>query len=732
MKKTLIPTTLALILVSAMFILAIMTSGCTSVHELRGNKDFENLNYASAIAHYNKVPKSKVTRQMRLNRAEAYRSNNQTKLAEAEYRKVTFLPDEDVIRFAEVLMINGKYADARKLIRLKLRANPDDREFQVLLTSCDSLPVYLSPEPEFKVALLPSPINKSGSNFGAAFFKDGIVFASERPSTGKGRQAGWTGQRFLDLFFSTKSQLGEWSEPVALDGKVNTPYHEGIAAFSPDGKTVFFTRNNFLNGRKHEDNKNVNNLQLYYATQDGDAWKSVKPFTYNSRSYSTGHPSMAADGQTLYFISDMPGGYGGTDIYATNFSEGEFSEPVNLGSLINTPGNEMFPSIHPDGSLHFASDGHPGLGGLDIFRATYDGETWGSVVNMRAPLNSSRDDFALVMDESGENGYFSSNRLTEDGTDEIFSFERLIPPLKLHGIVVEEVTRDPIPNAMVSLAHPVTGKVIEIKSGPLGEFSFPIEEDEKYVLVGRKKFYEGDEKNIDTEGVTRPMRTVLELDPIQVRLEGIVKNNQSGKPIANATVTLEDHSDNSLQTATTSPTGEFNFPLNPGTVYTITGSKQGFNDDYESVSTRYIESSEVLYAELGLDSFILGQPIVMENIYYDFDSAVIRTDAALELDKLVKVLNANPTMNIEMGSHTDSRGNDAYNQDLSHRRARSAVAYLIKKGIASSRLTYQGYGESKLVNECSNGAVCSEEDHQLNRRTEFTPTSYRNMTTSLK
>ncbi|MEM0999077.1 MAG: carboxypeptidase regulatory-like domain-containing protein [Bacteroidota bacterium] len=731
MKNTTIaPTLAALILVSALFLIAMLT-GCTSVHELRGDQHYGDLNYARAIEHYEKLDARELSREARLKLADAYRRNNQTKAAEAQYRQLTYLSEggSHHQNFAEVLLINRKYTDARKIIRRQLRAHPDDEDFRRLLASCDSIPVYREPEPEFAVHVLPAPINGEGSNFGTAFYRDGIVFASERPNANVKRKAGWTGQHYLDLFFARKSPLGEWSEPVALDRKLNSPYHEGITAFGPEGEVVFFTRNNFHRGRKRQDQAQINHLQLFFAERTENGWGAVQPFAYNAKSYSTGHPTLAPDGNTLYFVSDMPGGFGGTDIWVTHWAEGEFSEPVNLGPEVNTPGNEMFPNVHPDGTLYFASNGHPGLGGLDIFRAEFADGTWGQIRNLRAPINSSRDDFAFVMDAAGENGYLSSNRNTENGTDEIFSFARRPQPLMVNLIVVNKFTRDPIPGAEVQLVHPLTGEMLSGTTGPLGEFSFPISAEEQYRLEASKVSFLPDVRPFATAGVTKPVLMVLELEPVEVKLEGVVVHTQTNAPIPGARVDLTDHRDRSVRTVVTNDRGEFAFDLEPDAVYTLHSSKKLYNDDYAEVSTLGVTASATVQKTLWMEPFQMGKEFVLEDIYYDFDKWNIRPgDAQPALDRLAITLQNNPEIDIELGSHTDSRGTHSYNRELSHKRAASAVDYLVAQGVARSRMTFRGYGETKLTNRCADGVVCNEAEHQQNRRTTFQVTGIRTAT----
>ncbi len=724
MKNILSPFSIALFIVSSMFFLAFFLSSCTSAEQIKGDREYAQYNYSRAVDHYKKSLTKKNDPKVRLRLADAYIQNNLTQDAEDQFRQIPFLPQDAQLKFARILMINKHYPEARKVVQRNLRANPGNEEFKTLLSSLDSMAVYVNSEPEFEVHRLPAPINQQGSNFGATYFANGIIFASERPEGKKNWEAGWTGASFLDLYFAECTGSNNWSQPVPLTGKVNSPYHEGIASFNPNENTIFFTRNDFYQGRKGKDNENVNHLQLYFASLEAGNWNNVQPFPYNGDDFSTGQPSLANDGTTLYFISDQPGGYGGTDIYVCLYENGTFSAPKNLGPEVNTFGDEMFPFIHPNGTMYFASNGHPGMGGLDLFKTQFESGSWSSPENMNAPLNSSRDDFALILDQDQQTGYLSSNRNTKGGVDELFSFSELKPALKLNGIAVNQLTREPLPGAKIELEEIETGKTLTAYAGPLGEFSFSILTDRNYRLVGSKELFKPAKKEISTVDVDAPIRTILELEPIEVQLDGIVVNKTTGKPIQGANVELTDHADQSTRTVVSGPDGKFNFPLQPGSVYSLHSSKKRFTGGYASVSTVDVTSSETFFRKLAMDSLILNKPIVLENIYYDFDKDNIRTDAALELDKLYKVLIENPSINIELSSHTDSRGNDAYNLDLSDRRAHSAVQYLISKGIDRNRMTARGYGESRLVNECANGVQCSEEDHQLNRRTEFKVTSF--------
>jgi outer membrane protein OmpA-like peptidoglycan-associated protein len=337
----------------------------------------------------------------------------------------------------------------------------------------------------------------------------------------------------------------------------------------------------------------------------------------------------------MYFVSDIPGGFGGTDIYMSEWVDGKWSKPMNLGSVINTQGNEMFPYYHTDGALYFSSDAHNTIGGLDVFITYNDGKRWATPENLNYPLNSTKDDFGFSMSKNNQTGFVSSSRLD---SDKMYTFDKHPPKFNLFGFAHEKGTKTPEEGVTVEITNSITGEVSTVVSDIEGKFKIALKPEARYALLCTK-------------------------------------------------------------------IGCF--------------SK---SDEISTIGRKY---SEDFYADFEVEHIVIDKPIVLENIYYDFDKWNIRPDAALELDKLVKLLNDNPDIDIEMGSHTDVRGNDQYNQVLSDKRALAAINYLIYQGIDSKRLTCKGYGEKVLVNKCQNGVICTEAEHQKNRRTEFKVTRIR-------
>lgn len=494
-------------------------------------------------------------------------------------------------------------------------------------------------------------INTELSDFGTTEYENGIVFASAR---GGGRKYRWNEEPYLDLYSAEKTESG-FGEAKEIEGKVNTKYHESSAVFSPNGKYMFFTRNNFYRLKYKEDGTGVNRLQLYRATLSEDGtWDEIHKVHFNSEDYSVAHPTLNLTGTRLYFASDMPGTFGQSDIFVVDVNDdGTLGKPENLGPSINTEGQESFPFMDTSGNLFFSSTGFPGLGGLDVFKSEeLDQKVEGGsnrnfpIENVGKPVNSSADDFGYYENLVTKRVYFSSNREGGKGSDDIYTFE--VPECEqlVFGTVQDSKTDELIPDATVILFDS-EGKEIERKTvGEDAAFEFELDCEMEYLIRGEKETYISDEKRFTTPKKKQELQ-------LQLLLEKDVQE------------------------------------INPC-------------DDLAK---------------------ILDIPI----IYFDFDKSNIRYDAEIELQKVLAVLNKYPTMNIDIRSHTDCRGPADYNEKLSDRRAKSTRQYLIDNGIEAERLTAKGYGESQLVNDCgcepTNESSCSEEEHQLNRRSEFIITS---------
>ena len=649
----------------------------------------------------------------------AYASLIQTNVATAE----------DMFNYASVLRHNGKYADSDSWMKKFKEKAPKDIRAIDYTSKASQLAKLQKDEGRYNITHL--DINTENQDFGTSYYMDKIVFASTRAKLkGIKRTYNWNNLPFLDLYISD-TDTKQLSNVKPFKKQLNAKMHEGPASFTKDGKTMAFTRNNY----EEKSSKETVNLEIFFASKyDDGEWSEPRPFKLNNKEYSVGHPHLSADGRTMFFVSDMPGGIGGTDIYRiTKIDDNLWGEPENL-TEINTEGNEMFPFYHEAQKvLFFASNGHLGLGGLDVFLSPEVGG-FGEVINAGTPLNTRFDDFALVVDEDMKKGYFSSNRESGKGDDDIYSFEFLKPFTFCKKI--EGVTKDRKDNILANTEvnlYDSKGNVIEtVTTGEDGAFSFCVEDNKIYKLDGKKeKYFDG--KNIadtDTEKEVIKADLVLTKDP-GLSLLCIVKDKKTGEPIEGVSVKLTNNIKGKVEDITTSNAGDFmralsNNKLNDRISYNLVFEKDGYMSktitynqllDHEG-QYKIIETLDKMDVGMDLSKFIEINPI-----YFDYNKYYIRDDAAIELDKIVKVMNENPGMYIELGSHTDCRGSEKYNTKLSDRRAKASAKYIKSKISKPERIQGKGYGETMLINHCAcEGRVkskCSDEEHQANRRTEF-------------
>ncbi len=627
---------------------------------------YENFDYTLAIEEYNEVfAKKEPTLQGAQRLADAYRLTGQTAKAEEWYAKVLVDPKAEPINifyYAEALRSNGKYFEAKTQYQnYGMKVPAEAAKANAKAVAADAA-LKLLAEPPSAIIVNETPINSGNADFSPTVYEEGILFTSDRGgavSNEKDKDAGtygWTGRPYLQMFYAQRNADSTWQMPVLVDETLNDIYHDGPAVMDSTSGTIYFTRTKMVEVKqknanvdptswvkKPMTNEYVNRLEIFSAQRDGAKWGNVKPFEYNKvTEYSVGHPALSPDGQVLYFVSDKPGGLGETDIYYTEKqADGVWGQPVNAGPAINTSGKEMFPAFDKAGNFYFSSDTHLGFGGLDVFRAKGSRTTWTKPENLRAPVNSPKDDFGMTFMQNAKNepiGYMSSNRDSNNGTDDIYSF-------KLLGNAVLLVT---------------TLERVQMPS---------------------------------KKSITQPLA--------DVRLK----------------LAIQGTTDSTI--AFSNPNGEYKYQVMKGNVYELMGEKYGYLSQSATVKIDTTSLADTTRVTLIFDKSAVNQIIAIENIYYDLDKWNIRPDAALELDKVVRTLKDNPTIKIELASHTDSREGLGYNQILSERRAQAAMEYLVSKGIARNRLSWRGYGETKLVNRCADGVECTEDEHQMNRRTEF-------------
>lgn len=528
---------------------------------------------------------------------------------------------EYYFKYAQALRGVKKYDESRNWLK-KYRDTGGNTEEVNKLLETEISDLDISDE----YTLKPVDFNSNFSDFGAYEIEGTIYFVSARDEgmSKKKKVYSWTGEPFLDIY----TVDGTLVTPVS--GDINTVLHDGPLTFSPDGKYMYFNRNNYINKKEGKRDKTAtNHLKIYRATRVNGSWQDVIEMPFNNNSYSVGHPSLSQDGKTLYFASDMPGGMGGTDLYKVEIrEENNYGTPENLGALVNTPLDESFPFINKDNTLFFSSNGHQGLGLLDIFKIdiTVPGA---ETVNLGAPMNSNLDDFSYFQKSGSNSGYFASNR--DGGNDNIFSYN-LLDPLILKGRVTDAVNKRPVANATVRLLDQNNMQIAFLETDSDGNYQTEISRNKEYPVETRHIEYQEKTDSISTQN---------------------------------------------------------------------TDDKEELNHD---IQLDPIEDVEYL-AEIDI-------------IYFDFDKHNIRPDAAKELNKLVNLMqNKYPELVIEIGSHTDRRGSEQYNEALAERRAKSTHDYLVSQGVDSGRiLQFQGFGEKEPAVNCS---ACNENEHQLNRRSIF-------------
>ena len=680
---------------------------------------------------------------------------NDTKSAETWYAQIIAnggYTSEDLLHYGDILKSNGKYNDAISQFQNFATMNPtgkDTADAEIL--SCNNAVAWIA-DPAYFTVTNATAFNSENSDFGAIKFNDGYIFTSDRKLPEKdytnNEIFGWTGQPYYKLYFISGINSGTpVIEPELMSG-INANYQNGAAVFDEKNSTLFFTRTKMVKAPigpvnsdptswyDHSSTKDfVNRWEIFSAKYSNGRWEDIKAFDYNnSKKYSVGHPAISPDGQTLYFVSDMPGGYGGTDIYyCKKLPDGTWAKPVNAGSKINTSGRECFPYVDQDGKLYFSSDGLPGMGGLDIFSAEGSENNWSDPVNLGYPLNSSKDDFSIYFTETGTTGYLSSDRNGGKGSDDIYSFKPEARTLILAGTTKEmhhDKTTSALSGVKVLLGDSTKGDNRLLTSDENGKFYSTLDCGDTYQVNGTLDGYTSQSKDITATVCKTRHDTVyvdLDLNKNTIYLVAIAKEKMpdgtlalfSGVKILIANTTLNTN----IPPLITDKNGRISSRLDCSSDYTVTAGIEGYLSQSKDLTAICKKESDTVFVEFDLDKIVLNKPIVLNNIYYDFDKWNIRPDAATELDKLVNILKLNPQINIELGSHTDSRGSTAYNDALSQKRADAAVAYIISKGIDAGRITAKGYGERVPVNKCVDGVSCTEEEYQMNRRTEFKVTS---------
>jgi outer membrane protein OmpA-like peptidoglycan-associated protein len=613
-------------------------------------------------------------------------------------------------------------------------------------------------------------INTALVDFSPTFYDNGLVYVSQ---LSRGLVDEKTGETFFKIFYAALGPDGLPGKPQPFSVSLSSPYHEGPVCFNQKADRIFFTRTNANKGIRRADQRGVSGLKIYEAVRGPFDWEQIKELPFNNDGYSCLHPALSADETKLFFASNRPDSYGGMDIYVSEWTGEQWSEPYNLGPEINTSKNDAFPFIFENGTLFFASEGHEGYGGYDLFSVDISGRRWGAVTNLGPPFNSSADDIGLILSPEGSEGYFTSARSGGVGKDDIYFFKfrgGSFPGFResiqrTHELVVRDsVSGRGIMSAMVwlyerpvnsplnqsqlydlvllqdSTQREVSISMVRKSEDDLGQAHYETDREgiaglklrpsRSYVLLIARSGYQTQEFQFDTDVEGKPLKSLqIPLSEVNcILLQGKIIAEQYNLPIPNAGVRImSDCPQASPLNLYTNINGEFETCLPLGCNYTVQASKEGYLSSGSTVSTvrTKVRTLELSLALKPFSQAVLREPIakgtviVMNNIRYDFNQATIRSGAAQDLEGLATLMLRYPSMEIELSAHTDSRGSDAYNLDLSRRRADTAKDFLVQRGIAANRIQAAGYGERVLRNRCADGVECTEEEHAYNRRTEI-------------
>lgn len=603
----------------------------------KADKRFDRFEFVKAVKEYkNVVSDGDATPYVYKRLGDSYYNLGDSKNAAIYYKKYldgdTAPNTEYYYRYAEMLKRNGKYKMSNDMMGEFAQKAPSDARAKAFKANPDYLSQLMDMEPSFKVSKL--DFNSDVQDFGAYEHDGKLYFVSARNDSR--RKYGWNQQPTLDVYVATK-KVGKYQDPKLVKGDINTKFHEGMVAITNDNKTMYFTRNDYTDHDYEKSSDGIGQLKVYRAKKIDKGWGDVESLPFNNKEYSTGHVALSPDNKTLYFASDMPGGYGQADLYRVTINkDGSFGKPENLGSTINTPGKEGFPFIDPEGTLYFSSDGQLGMGGRDVYRAKVQGNGFGEPENLGKPVNSSSDDYAFSYDPATKQGFVTSNRTAssddyEIANDNIYRVDKIqVKEIMVYAKVIDAETGRPIANARVGIYNDQKKLVNKKMSGKdgLAKFTLPGGDNNYALQVDAKDYHP--------------------------KAQG-VKHQMEGK--INAVVELQP-----------------------------------------------------------VEKIIAPDKINLKPIFFAFDKSNIGKEAAFELDKLVDIMKKHPKMVIHVVAHTDKRGSAEYNKQLSQRRAKSTVQYVIDNGVDKSRIDGEGVGESQPKIKCDK---CTKEQYHKNRRSDF-------------
>ena len=692
------------------------TLSAQSILKKRADLLYENLSFSKASGIYESLYKrhpenGKIVQRL----AYCYGKMLNYKKALLYYSYLVNIDEKssiDYYEYAQLLRIDGNIEESKIWLEKYIQLVPND---QRAINQYSQIIELITLKDKFKkIDIAEVEGNTRFADMAPAFFNNRLVYSSAKDSFTMIRDKfKWNGQPFLKLYVTNPNLQPDFNESAIFSKKLNTRVHQGPVCFTSDFNTIYFTRNSRSEINKKSSN-GVNDLKIFISTFDGKDWSDAENFPYNSDVYSVGHPALSPDNKTLYFISDMPGGYGETDIYKSEWVSDAWAKPTNMGAAINTEGKEMFPSVDKKGILYFSSDGRPGTGGLDIYAARSDGKGQYIIANFGSPLNSKYDDFGFILNTDSLSGYFTSNRPGGAGDDDIYSFS--LAGINLQVTSKIESTGDILPFTKIYLKVENGDIITSAVSDKDGLAEFTVTPGHKYNLFAENKTYISDLKPISISrelfGFEQKEEIILRQSYPYLTIKMIDKESKLILPLAIVNIIEGKYDESTVNNIN----GVIHMKMNNSTDYTFYAIAKGYLPNTLKYTSTGKDPGEYSVT-IEMDKLSIGKQFTLENLNYDVNKSNIRPDAALVLNDLVQMLLENPEVRIEIGSHTDSRATSNYNMKLSQRRSDSVQAYLINNGILQGRFITKAFGESQLINKCSDGIDCPEVDHQANRRT---------------
>lgn len=696
------------------FVFSIQFISAQDQESARAKRFFDKTYYSESIILYQKLADEKPSQEIIANLADSYFYTNDLVKAQRYYRLLiknynNNLDREYYFRYAQTLKATGSYDDANAVLKEYYSKSTDSADVKNFEKDLKTLENVTAIGKRFDIKNL--AINTPNSEFGAVKYKENLVFTGVDLKPGLfDKKFKWDNAAYLNLVTIPLNKINA-EKPIVryFAQELKTGMHESNAIFTKDGKTMYFTRNNSKNGKKKKNDKKISNLQIFKAELVNGKWRNITSLPFNSPNYSVEHPALSPDEKVLYFASDMPGSVGSFDIYSVNVNKGAFDTPKNLGPEINTAKREQFPFASADNKLYFSSDGHLGYGSLDVFVSEINGNVYSKPVNIGLPLNSNLDDFAFNIDSDTKEGFFASNREGGKGSDDIYQFKEIkdliVEDCKqfIAGIITDVDTKLALENATVILQDSENKTLNTITTLADGKFSFTVPCEASYKISAFKEKYTNESRTL-TLDKTRDKINDGSLALKSVEAIKQEEKEQAEKRRKQEIIIEEENKKKEILAA-------------------LELKEKEKKDKEAAIVAAEVKKNEKVKEILAKEKDVVKDKdrliIKTDPIYFDYNMWYIRKESKVVLGRVVELMKKYPGMVIEIGSHTDSRGNAKFNENLSQKRASSTRDFIIQSGIDPKRVTAKGYGESVPIVKCKTDDACSEEEHELNRRSEF-------------